>query len=66
MPEPTISIVQSFHGHKLYQERARRALPILVRQAHGRQTIVYENLARELEMKWALNLNYVLGSVGRP
>ena len=35
-------------GDKLYQVRARKALPILVRQAKAQQTITYTDLAIEL------------------
>lgn len=52
-------------GDKLYQQRARRALPMLVRQALSNQPIVYEALASELGMINPRNLNFVLGSVGR-
>lgn len=51
-------------GDKLYQQRARQALPILVRQAYSRKPIFYENLAAELGMPNPRNLNWVLGSVG--
>ena len=46
------------------QERARRALPILVRQAASQKPIFYEALANELAMPNPRNLNWVLGSVG--
>lgn len=52
-------------GDKLYQVRAREALPILVRQAEAGNTITYADLASELSMPNPRNLNYVLGSVGR-
>jgi len=52
-------------GDSLYQQRARRALPILVRQAKAGQKIYYSDLAEELGMPNARNLNYVLGSIGR-
>lgn len=55
----------SLHGDKLYQERARRAFPILVRQAEARKTIYYSDLAEELGMPNPRNLNYVLGSIGQ-
>lgn len=55
---------KSIQGDKLYQERARRALPILVRQAIANQPIFYSDLAVELEMPNPRNLNYVLGSIG--
>jgi len=51
-------------GDKLYQRRARKALPILVRQAQVGEPITYESLARELAMPNPRNLNYVLGSIG--
>jgi hypothetical protein len=51
-------------GDKLYQVRARQALPILVRQALSRKPIFYEALAAELGMPNPRNLNYVLGSIG--
>lgn len=49
---------------RLYLSRAKQALPILVRQAHACQTIYYEDLAKELNMPYELNLNYVLGAIG--
>ncbi len=52
------------HGEKLYQKRARKALPILVRQAKAEQPIYYSDLAEELNMPNPRNLNYVLGAVG--
>lgn len=51
-------------GDKLYQKRARRALPLLVRQARARQPITYEDLAIQLDMPNPRNLNYPLGCVG--
>ena len=56
---------KSIHGDKLYQQRARKALPILVRQALANQPIYYSDLAQELDMPNPRNLNYVLGSIGR-
>ena len=52
-------------GDELYQQRAREAFPILVRQAIARKPIFYADLAAELGMPNARNLNYVLGSVGQ-
>lgn len=52
-------------GDKLYQVRARDALPILVRQAEAGTTITYSDLAAELGMPNPRNLNYVLGSIGQ-
>ena len=51
-------------GEKLYQKRARRALPILVRQAKAHQTMFYGELAAELGMSNPQNMNYPLGAVG--
>ena len=55
---------QLLSGDKLYQQRARAALPLLVRQARIREVIVYSDLAHQLGMSNARNLNYVLGYVG--
>jgi len=55
----------NMHGNKLYQERAREALPVLVRQAEAREKIFYEDLAEELDMPNPQNLNYPLGSIGK-
>lgn len=55
---------ENMFGNKLYQVRARKALPILVRQARSREPIFYEALADELGMSNPRNLNHVLGSVG--
>ena len=52
-------------GDKLYQSRARQALPLLVRQAQAEQKIAYSDLAAELGMPNPRNLNYVLGSIGQ-
>lgn len=52
-------------GDRAYQERARRALPILVRQAKARNPIYYSALTPELGMKNPRNLNFVLGAIGR-
>lgn len=49
---------------ELYQRRAFRALPILVRQALAGQPIYYSDIASELEMDNPRNMNYVLGSIG--
>jgi hypothetical protein len=51
-------------GDKLYQERARAAFPLLVRQASQSATVHYSDLATELGMANERNLNYVLGYVG--
>lgn len=62
--EETAIIAKNMFGDELYQQRARQALPLLVRQAHSHQKIVYQDLGNELGMPNARNLNYVLGSVG--
>lgn len=49
---------------KLFEDRAKVALPILVRQATVRQTITYSQLADEIGMPNPRNLNYVLGCIG--
>jgi len=64
MSSETPEIAQSIEGDKLYQERAKRAFPLLVRQALAHQPVYYESLAEELEMSNPRNLNFVLGSVG--
>jgi hypothetical protein len=51
-------------GAKLYQQRARQALPLLVRQAEAAEPIGYSALADELGMPNPRNLNYVLGAIG--
>lgn len=60
----TASQCDNIFGNKLYQTRARSALPILVRQAGSGNPIYYEALAAELGMPNPRNLNYVLGSIG--
>ena len=52
-------------GDSLYQQRARQALPVLVRQALSGSHLTYGALAQELGMPNPRNLNYVLGSVGQ-
>lgn len=52
------------HGNKPYQEIARRVLPILVRQALGKEPIQYERLAQEVGMSNPRNLNYPLDCIG--
>jgi len=51
-------------GDKLYQKRARNALPILVRQAKAEQPITYGDLAEELGMSNPRTLNFPLGTIG--
>jgi hypothetical protein len=52
-------------GDKLYQKRARTALPILVRQAQLRKKIYYHQLAAEIGMSNPRNLNSVLTCIGK-
>lgn len=61
----TAKIAAPISGDKPYQERARRTLPLLVRQAKAGTPIFYSDLAEELGMPNPRNLNYVLGSIGR-
>lgn len=61
----TAKIAKPISGDKLYQERARAALPILVRQARAHRPICYLDLAIELGMPNPRNLNFVLGSIGQ-
>jgi hypothetical protein len=56
---------EPFFGDKLYQQRARAALPLLVRQAKAQKTIYYADLAEELGIPNPRNLNFVLGSIGQ-
>lgn len=44
------SASQYLAGDKLFQERARAALPILIRQASQSATVYYSDLAPELGM----------------
>lgn len=60
----TATQTKNMFGRKPYQEKARQALPILVRQAASQKPIFYEALANELAMPNPRNLNWVLGSVG--
>lgn len=64
MAKETAVVALNMFGDKLYQQRAQQALPLLVRQAMTQRTIHYEDLAAEMEMPNARNLNYVLGCVG--
>ena len=50
---------------KLYVERAKMALPYLVRQAKAGQTIYYSDLAQEINIPNPRNLNYPLGAIGK-
>lgn len=61
----TATTASPIFGDKLYQERARAAFPLLVRQAEAASPIFYSSLARELDMPNPRNLNYVLGCIGQ-
>ncbi len=61
----TATISEPISGPKLYQQRARKALPLLVRQAQAGNTVYYSELADELGMPNPRNLNFVLGSIGQ-
>jgi hypothetical protein len=62
--DTTAQIAEPIAGDKLYQHRARLALPLLVRQAEAGKPIIYSDLAEELGMPNPRNLNYPLGSIG--
>jgi hypothetical protein len=64
MPETGEAAVGLIDGEKKYQERARRALPILVRQAKAHETMFYGDLAAELGMSNPRTLNWPLGAIG--
>ncbi len=59
-----ISNADLLEGDKLYIQRARQALPLLVRQAKASEPIYYSDLAVEMGMPNPRNLNYVLGAIG--
>lgn len=61
----TAQVAEVLDGDKLYQKRARAALPLLVRQAQAGNPIFYSDLAAELGMPNPRNLDYVLGSIGQ-
>ncbi|RZB38250.1 MAG: hypothetical protein SRB2_00596 [Desulfobacteraceae bacterium Eth-SRB2] len=54
----TAKISAPISGNKLYQIRARKVLPILVRQAEAGTTIYYSTLAEEIGIPNPRNLNY--------
>lgn len=60
----TAKTAKNIFGDKPYQILARKALPLLVRQAKAEQSITYKSLAEELDMPNPRNLNWVLGSIG--
>jgi hypothetical protein len=49
---------------KLYQRRARQALPLLVAHAKAKTTVTYGQFSREMKMLNPRNLNWVLGALG--
>ena len=55
----TAQIAGLISGEKLYQIRARKALPLLVRQARSEQTIFYSDLAAELKIPNPRNLGLI-------
>jgi hypothetical protein len=52
------------NGQKKTQQWARKALPILVRQAQARQKITYGDLAEMIGVTFRLNLSRVCGCIG--
>lgn len=65
MNKRRIDAIKKFKsGEQLYQQRARNALPILVQQAMANEKIYYGDLAKELDMPNARNLNDVLDCIG--
>lgn len=60
----TAEMSLGLQGDKLYQVRARKSLPILVRQAKAGQKIYYADLAEEIGIPNPRTLNYPLGSIG--
>ena len=63
MSKNRLTIAKNEPNKKLYQERARAILPILVRQAMAEQKITYGDLAEELEWHWRV-LRTPLGCIG--
>lgn len=57
-------MAKALAGERPYQQRARVALPILVRQAHASVKITYAQLAAELGISNPRTLNFPLGSIG--
>lgn len=61
----TAEVADEIWGEKLYQQRARKALPILVRQAFARKRIYYSDLSKEVGFSNPRNCNYILGCIGK-
>ena len=51
-------------GDQLFQQRGRKALPILISQALAKTPITYSDLAKQLGVPNPRNMNDVLGAVG--
>ena len=64
LPTSEKSKTDLMNDEKLYIKRARIAFPILVRQAIAEKPIYYSDLAKEMNMPNARNLNFVLGAIG--
>jgi hypothetical protein len=62
---PTARRAGLMSGSKAYQQQARAALPLLVRQSEAEDPIYYSDLAKKLNMPNPRNLNNVLGCIGR-
>lgn len=61
----TVKTSEPMFGDKLFQLRARLALPVLVSLAEAGTPIYYSELAKQISMPNPRNLNYVLGSIGQ-
>ena len=57
----TAKIAKAMDGGKLYQKRARQALPLLVRQVEAGKTITYSALAAEMGNLIEVRVFLVLG-----
>lgn len=62
--EATAIMAKNIFGPLPYQQHARTAFPLLVRQALAQEKITYSDLAEELGLSNPRNLNYILGSIG--
>jgi len=51
-------------GDKLFQKRARKVFPYLVREAKAKHKISYSDLAKETNIPNPRNLDYILGFIG--
>ena len=57
----TRELAKGLRSEKTYQQRAREALPLLVRQAEAGEKIYYADLAAEMGIEWPRTLNRPLG-----